>query len=151
MSSEAFMISFVSGVATGCLIGVSVTLLLLLLPPLSSYHDDGINDISPRRLVLAAVALFVVFGLSHALKLDMAAAVLLVLLIVRVIVQLGGIRIGLAASVIAAVVIAFRYLPPIGSIRIAQPNDRFVLILFLLIAVFGTRFVEKRKRKRFGG
>jgi hypothetical protein len=44
-----FMISFVSSVALGFLIGVSANILVLLLP---FYFDDkGMNDFSPRRLV----------------------------------------------------------------------------------------------------
>jgi hypothetical protein len=87
MSSEAFMIGFVLCAAAGCLIGVSATILVLLLPFYID-RDDSINDLSPRSLVLAAVALFVAFGLSQVLKLHTSAAVLLALLTVLVIAHL---------------------------------------------------------------
>jgi K+-sensing histidine kinase KdpD len=91
----------------------------------------------------------VAFGVAHLLNLHTAAAVLLALLTILVIAQLGGFRTSLAVSTVAAVVITFRYLSPVGSIRIAQLEDWFVLVLFLLISIFGCQIVEKRNRKRF--
>jgi K+-sensing histidine kinase KdpD len=147
---EGVMIVFVAGLATGCLLGVAGTVLLLLLSiGFSEDRPVTINNAPFRGLVFAAVALVAAFGLSHVLNLHKSSEVLLLLLTILLIAQLGGVTSGLMASGVAAAILSFFILRPVGSFWIAKPNDRFLLALFLLLAIVGCQLIAMRNRGAF--
>jgi hypothetical protein len=78
-----------AGLATGCLLGVAGTFLLILLATALSNKVPGTSDeLSPRGLVYPVTALFAVAGVSYSLKFDKAVVMLLILLTVLAIAKL---------------------------------------------------------------
>ncbi len=144
------MDSFMMGLLTGCMVGVGGTLFLLILIAQTNRQRDMVNELSPRRVVFSTVALFSVAGVSYTLELDKTSATLLLLLSVLVIARVAGIKGGIAASVVAAVLLSFLFLPPIGSLWVISPGNRFALALFLLITVVGSRLVGEEKSSWLG-
>ncbi len=140
------MVPFTAGLATGCLIGVSGTLLLLFLASaLSEKRPWGKLAFSSRKLGAAAVVLLAVAGICYVLEFNEAASVLLLLLSVLAIAKLGGLATGVTASVLAAGMLSYFVLPPIGSLKVMYPNDRMVLALFLLSAILGSRLIGDKR------
>ena len=144
---EVLVSSFVAGLITGCVIGVSGTaLLLLFVATLTDGYSNRMYELSLRGIACAAVALLAVTGLSYTLKLDKAGAILLLSLSVLVIAKLGGFRYGIGASVVAAVLLSFLFLPPIGSLWVIGSDNRLALVLFLLSTIAGSRLIGGKKR-----
>jgi K+-sensing histidine kinase KdpD len=139
--------SFVAGLVTGCLLGVSGTLLLLLLGlSLSGQFSTLFKTNSLRGHVYAAAVLITVSGIAYLLKLDKESAMLLLLLAVLAVAKQGGLVYGLAASAMAAVLLSFLFMPPVGSLFIKGPDDRLALALFLLIAAVGSRLIGQQRK-----
>ena len=140
------MSSFDVGLIIGCLVGVIGTYLLLLLAAAVSYvQPDTRNGLSRRRVTYATVALLLVGGVSYALKLDKAGALLLLFLSVLVIARLEGFKCGFIASGVAAALLSFLFLPPVGSLWVLGSDNRLALALFLLITTVGSRLIGARK------
>jgi K+-sensing histidine kinase KdpD len=140
------MVGFIAGMAIGCLLGVSGTFLLILLATaLSNKRPSLADELSTWRLAYSATALLAVAGISYLLRLDKAAAMLLLFLAVLAIAKFEGLAKGIGASAFAAGMLSFLFLPPIGSIRIARPEDQFALALFFLSALFATRLIGKTR------
>ncbi len=140
------MTSFDAGLIIGCLVGVMGTYLLLLLAAsVSGVQPDKMNGQSRRRAAIAVVALLLVSGVSYALKLDKAYAILLLFLSVLVIAKLEGFKCGFLASGVAAALLSFLFLPPVGSLWVIGTDNRLVLALFLLITTVGSRLIGARK------
>lgn len=140
------MVGFTAGLAIGCLVGVSGTFLLILLATaLSKERPNPMSELSPRGFAYPSMALLAVAGVSYPLKLDKDVVVLLFLMTVLVIAKMGGLANGLAASVVASGMLSFLFLPPVGSLMVARPDDQFALALFLLSAIFGSRLFGKAK------
>ena len=72
---------------------------------------------------------------------------LLLLLAVLAIARLAGMAAGVAASGLAAGILSYFFLPPIGSLKVLYPGDRIVLTLFLLSAILGSRLIGNRQRQ----
>ena len=139
--------SYVAGLVTGCLLGVSGTLLLLLLGlSLSGQFSTLFKTNSLRGHVVAAAVLIVVSGIAYFLKLDKESAMLLLLLAVLAIAKKGGLVHGLVASAMAAVILSIFFMPPVGSLFVKGPDDRLALALFLLIAALGSRLIEPHRK-----
>jgi two-component system, OmpR family, sensor histidine kinase KdpD len=140
------MAGFVAGLATGCLLGVGGTFLLILLATaLSNKRPHLADELSPRGLVYPVLVLFAVAGISYLLGLDKAAVMPLLLLGVLAIAKLEGLAKGIGASAFAAGMLSFLFMPPIGSLKVTRPNDQLSLALFLLSAIFATRLAGKAK------
>ncbi len=141
------MTAFDVGLITGCLVGVIGTYLLLLLAAaVADVQPDTMNGQSRLRVTSAVVALLVVGGISYALKLDKAGAILLLFISVLVIAKLGGFKCGFVASGVAAALLSILFLPPIGSLWVFDSTNRLTLTLFLLIAIVGSRLIGASKR-----
>ncbi len=139
------MIGFAAGIATGCLIGVSGTFLLILLSTsLPSGQKYWQSEVSPRGIVLAVMTVLAVAGLAHILHVHKAGSLLILLLTVLLISRGSNTVTGLTSAAVAAIVAALFFLPPVGSFRIAHPQDRLALAIFLLISVVGARLVRSR-------
>jgi len=139
------MIGFAAGIATGCLIGVSGTFLLILLssslPRGQKYWQ---SEVSLREIALAALTVLAVAGLAHGLHVHKAGALLILLLTVLLLSRGRSIVTGLASAAVAAIAAALLFLPPVGSFRITHPQDRLALAIFLLISVVAAGLVSSR-------
>lgn len=140
------MIGFAAGIATGCLIGVSGTFLLILLstslPGEKKYLQ---SEFSFRGMTLAALTVLAVAGVAHGLHVHKAGSLLILLLTVLLISRGRDTLTGLTAAGIAAIVAALLFLPPVGSFRIARGQDRLALAIFLLISIVGSRLVRNKR------
>jgi K+-sensing histidine kinase KdpD len=140
------MVGFTAGLAIGSLLGVTFTFLLILLAAaLSNKRPSLADELSPRGLAYPATALLAISGVSYFLKLDKAAVMLLLFLAVLAIAKLDGLAKGIGASAFAAGVLDLMFLPPIGSLKVAHPEDQFALALFFLSAIFASRLIGKPK------
>ncbi len=72
------------------------------------------------------MALLAVGSFSYLLKLDKVGGILLLLLLVLVIARMGGFRYGIVASVVAALLLSFLFLPLIGSLWVFGSDDRWL-------------------------
>ena len=139
--------SYVTGLVTGCLLGVGGTLLLLLLGlSFSGQFSTLFKTNSLRGHVYAAAVLIAVSGIAQLLRLDKESAMLLLLLAVLAVAKQGGLVLGLAASAMAAVMLSVLFMPPVGSLFIKGPDDRLALALFLLIAALGSRLIGQHRK-----
>ena len=136
---------FAAGMMVGCLVGVISAVLLLFVSTLTDERSDRKGELSLRGLVCAAVTLLAAGEFSHILKLDKNSGTLLLLLSVLVIARLGGFRYGIVASVIAALLLSFLFLPPIGSLWVIGSDDQLTLTLFLLSTIVGSGLVGGKK------
>ena len=135
------MSSFFAGMITGCLIGVVVTLLVLMIAAGAKGSDSASpGQVPNRRVFLAALVLFAVCGVCYTLNLE-KSALLALLLSVLLLAKLGGSKRGIAAAGIAAVLLAW-FLPPNGSLSVSGLDNRLALALFVLGAVVGSIVVE---------
>jgi K+-sensing histidine kinase KdpD len=80
------------------------------------------------------------------MKLGTTVPVLLLLLTVLLIAGTLDLAASLLATLAGAVVLSF-LLPPRETIAIARPRDRWILTLFLLIAVVGSRLIAATTKK----
>jgi K+-sensing histidine kinase KdpD len=139
--------SYVAGLVTGCLLGVGGTLLLLLLGlSFSGQFSTPFKTNSLRGHVYVVAVLIAVSGIAYLLKLDKESAMLLLLLAVLAIAKQGGLVHGLVASAMAAVILSFLFMPPVGSLFIKGSDDRLALALFLLIAALGSRLIGQHRK-----
>ncbi len=138
--------SYVAGLVTGCMLGVSGTLLLLFLGlSLSGQFSTLSKTTSLRGHVYSAAVLIVVSGIAYLLKLYKESAMLLLLLAVLAVAKQGGLVHGLVASAMAAAILSFLFMPPVGSLFVKGPDDRLALALFLLIAALGSRLIGQHR------
>jgi K+-sensing histidine kinase KdpD len=136
------MPGFLTGLLTGCLIGIAGTLLLLLLAAgISKEHPSDGRWFSARGMLLVLLGTPGVAIASHSLGLRRSIAVLLLMVAVLVIAKLHGLVYGLGASAAAALALCYFYLPPIGSLLVLRTNDRLLLALFLLSGILGSRII----------
>jgi K+-sensing histidine kinase KdpD len=140
------MLGFLAGVIMGCLIGVVITILLLLLFGATLgivYRADTQNakpavakEFSNRRVVLIALVVLAICGAFYSLNLE-KSALLAFLLSVLLIARIGGTKRGVAAAGIAALILAW-FLPPRGSLRVAGLDNQLALALFILGTIVGS-------------
>jgi len=134
--------SYLAGLMTGCLLGVSGTFLILFLVSLLPEKNRTARGISSRGFTFA---ILIILGLAFVVSLhpDKAVSVLIFFLSVLAIAQIFGQATSLAASALAAVALI---LPSVGGLRIEQPRDQLLLVLFLLGAMIGSRLIVKAKK-----
>jgi K+-sensing histidine kinase KdpD len=140
------VIGFVSG------FGASL-LYVFLLGSSPEDHEQSARPRLPFVLVVtragcSLVALIAAVGLCYELKLDKTAASLVLVVVALSIAKFAGSAYGTAASVIAVGFLAFLFLPPIGSIRVADSGDRLALFLFLMTAAIGSQLVGRKGASR---
>jgi len=140
------MFTYVAGLATGCLIGVCCTILLLLLSAaLTDEYPHELRKISLLQLAATGTGIFAVAYSAYYMNFEKSAAALLLLLAVLGSAKIGGLVNGFISAALAAGMLCVLFLPPIGSLRIAEPSDRFVLSLFLITAALGSRLVGRTR------
>ena len=140
------MAAFISGMALGCLIGVCGTYIVLLLAAATPPPFPGLwTEFSARKVVVSSLAICAVGGICFKLSLHKSVTVLLLLLTIFIVARLLGIAIGLFSSVVAAALLGFLFLTPIGSLRISSPSDQFMLAVFLLSSLLGCRMIGRTK------
>jgi len=71
---------------------------------------------------------------------------MLLLLAVLAVSKMQGLLNGLIATAIAALILAFWFLPPLGTMMIRSSSDRLALALFLLIATLGSRLIGRQEK-----
>jgi K+-sensing histidine kinase KdpD len=140
------VLSFAVGIATGCLIGVSGTLILLFITGAGSKQISCARwQVSAHGFAIALLPILLVAWAAYTVKLGITVPVLLLLLTVLVIAGTINLAASLFATLAAAVVLSF-LLPPRETIAIARPRDRWILTLFLLIAVVGSRLIAAKTK-----
>ncbi len=138
------MSGFAAGVATGILVGVGGTfLILLLVGALSSKRSEGSSQLSLFKLGCVTAAILAIFSVCHALKIGNGVLIVFLLVAVIATAKLGGVAYGLVASSLAAVGLSW-ILPPDGSLRISNTSDRLTLAVFLLVTILVSRLVGRR-------
>ena len=141
------MLRFVGGIATGCLIGVSGTLLLLFITAAFSKEISRARwQVSARGFAFAVAPILLIAWAAYTVKLGTTVPVLLLLLTVLLIAGTLDLAASLLATLASAVVLSF-LLPPRETMAIARPRDRWILALFLLIAVLGSRLIAATTKK----
>ena len=141
------MVGFVVGIATGCLIGVSGTLLLLFITAAGSKQISRARwQVSARGFAIALAPILLITWAAYNMKLGITVPVLLLLLTILLVAGTLDLAASLLATVAAAVVLSY-LLPPRETIAIARPRDQWVLTLFLLTAVVGSRLIATTTKK----
>lgn len=141
IETGAFMSSFLSGLVTGSLIGIVITLLaLMIVSGIKGPQGASEGQVPNRKIFLAALVLLAVCGTCYTLDLE-KSALLALLLSVLLIAKLGGSKRGIAAAGIAAALLAW-FLPPNGSLNVTGLDNRLALALFILGTVVGSIVVE---------
>ena len=126
---------------TGCLIGVVVTLLVLMIVAgIRDPETSVAGKVTHGEIFLAALVLFGVCGICYTFDLE-KSALLALFLSVLLLARLGGSKRGIAAAGIAAVLLAW-FLPPNGSLAVMGLDNRLALALFILGTVVGSIAVE---------
>ncbi len=144
MSRELILSGFAAGVATGILVGVGGTfLILLLVGALTSKRSEGRSQLSLFKLGCVTAAILAIFSVCHALKIGNGVLIVFLLVAVIATAKLGGVAYGLVASSLAAVGLSW-ILPPDGSLRISNTSDRLTLAVFLLVTILVSRLVGRR-------
>jgi K+-sensing histidine kinase KdpD len=140
------MIAFVAGVATGCLVGVTVTIVLLLFFATSfTKPQKQIVDCSLRGIAAISMMIIGLGFISYALHLPKAAAMILFLSAVFLIADQFEILTALIASGLSSITLIFLFLPPLHSFRVATAGDQLSLAAFLLASVVGCRLICGRR------
>jgi K+-sensing histidine kinase KdpD len=135
------MSGFLGGLITGCLIGVVVTLLALMIVAGTRGPESAApGQVPNRKVFLAALVLLAVCGVCYTFELE-KSALLALFLSVLLLAKLGGSKRGLAAAGTAAVLLAW-FLPPNGSLSVTGLDNRLTLALFVLGTVVGSIVVE---------
>lgn len=136
---------FTTGLVIGLLVGVSGTFLLLSIGAAFSMERARLFRLRsiPGTLV-AALALLAIAVFCRRLAIGKDAAMLLLLFAVLGISKVEGLLSGLIATALATLMLAFGFMPPIGSLMIRSSSDRLAIALFLLIGTIGSRIIGSR-------
>jgi len=141
------MAAFISGMALGCLIGVCGTYIVLLLAAVTPpTFPNLVTEFSALKVVVSSLVICAVGVTCFRLSLHKSVTALLLLLTIFIIARLLGIAIGLFSSVVAAALLSFLFLTPIGSLRISRPSDQFMLAVFLLSSLLGCRMIGRTRQ-----
>ena len=140
------MTGFVAGVATGCLVGVTVTIILLLFAATWLAEPQQQSAESSARGVAAACLTILALGaFCYALHLPKAVVMILLLSAVFLIADQTEVLTALIGSGLSTLLLTFLFLPPIRSMRIIRMGDRLSLAAFLLVSVVGCRLICGRR------
>ena len=138
------MSGFAAGVATGILVGVGGTfLILLVVGALTSKRSEGRSELTLFKLGCVTGAILAIFSICHALKIGNGVLIIFLLVAVITTAKLGGVAYGLVASSLAAIGLSW-ILPPDGSLKISNTSDRLTLAVFLLVTILVSRLVGRR-------
>jgi two-component system, OmpR family, sensor histidine kinase KdpD len=137
---------FTAGLVAGCLLGVCGTFILLSLGAAFSVERARVFHVrSLPGTLLSTIVLLCLTAFCHRMSIGKDASMLLLLLAVLVVSRLEGLLNGLIATTIAALILVFWFLPPVGTAMIRSSSDRLALALFLLLGALGSRLLGRRE------
>jgi K+-sensing histidine kinase KdpD len=140
------MTGFLAGLVTGCLVGVTLTIVFLLfaatwlVEPQQQPAESSLRGIAAASLIILSLC-----GLSYALHLPKGVVMILLLSAVFLIADQLEILTSLIAAGLSTIMLTILFLPPIRSIRILHAGDRLSLAAFLLVSVVGCRLICGRR------
>ena len=138
---------FTAGLVAGCLLGVCGTFFLLSVSV--AFSGDRASLFRLRSLPWTVLSVIVLVGITlfcRRFSIGKDASMMLLLLAVLAVSKLQGLLNGLIATAIAALILAFWSLPPLGTMMIRSSSDRLALALFLLIATLGSRLIGRQQK-----
>jgi K+-sensing histidine kinase KdpD len=140
------MTGFLAGLVTGCLVGVTVTIVLLLFAAtwLSESQQQPAES-SLRGIAAASLIILSLCGFCYALHLPKPVVMILLLSAVFLIADQLEILTALIVAGLSTLMLTLLFLPPIRSIRILHAGDRLSLAAFLLVSVVGCRLICGRR------
>jgi len=100
-----------------------------------------------RVAVLVASVGFVVLAFRKAFHVNPATVGFIFLLCVLVVSAAWGLRYAIALSILATFAYNFFFLPPIGTLTIADPQNWVSLASFLITAVIASQLAERARRE----
>ena len=133
------MASYLAGAATGCLVGVSATFLMLILSSIIPEPHPITERYSIKIFATVTIAVLAITSTSYLLGLTQAVTVLFLLFSVLAIAEVIGMTVSLVAAGVGALALSIWFLPPIGSPTIGKPTDRLLVALFLIGAMIFSR------------
>jgi two-component system sensor histidine kinase KdpD len=102
----------------------------------------------PVRILLSIGAVVVLTWVSrNLLHLNATTAGFLCLLLILIIASTWGFVEAAVLSVAASLLINFYFLPPVGTLTIADPQNSIALFTFLIISLIASRLSTKAKRR----
>ena len=135
------MSGFLAGMISGCVIGSVVTLVLLLIVAGVQGKDRmPRNQVSQRKVIVAALILLAIGAICYLKDLE-KSALLALLLSVLLVAKLGGSKRGIVAACIAVLIVAW-LLPPYGTLWVSGLDNRVALALFILGTFVGSIVME---------
>jgi two-component system sensor histidine kinase KdpD len=138
---------FTAGLVAGCLLGVCGTFFLLTISAAFSVERASLLRLrSLPGTVLSVIVLLCIALFCRRFSIGKDASMMLLLLAVLAVSKMQGLLNGLIATAIAALILAFWFLPPLGTMMIRSSSDRLALALFLLIATLGSRLIGRQEK-----
>jgi len=135
-------LEFAAGLVLGCLLGVAATLgILLFVASLPREDTHSASRLSFSGLAIAVSAMLAIAWAAHQMKLRDGSLALLLLLIILVTSRLRGLRTALVASAFAALILTIVF-PPLWSLRVTQPRDQLLLLLFIISCALGSHLAS---------
>lgn len=100
-----------------------------------------------RRWATAAIALAVIVCAYHLFAAANPTTIALTLLLLVLALARWGLRFAVATSLVATLCYNYFFLPPIGTLTIADPQNWLTLFAFLATSVIGSRLAEQARRE----
>ncbi len=97
--------------------------------------DTRLKGFSIGRTISSSATIAGTAILLHFFHAPTALAMAFYLLVVFSVARISGWLANMVASVVGAFALSLLYMPPIGSIRIEQPGDKFALTLFVAVSI----------------
>lgn len=106
------------------------------------------HSITLARWLLAFGALAgIVFVYAHLLQVNAITVALTLLLLILLLAAEWGLRLAIVISIVATVCYNFFFLPPIGTLTIADPQNWLALFAFLSTAIIASRLSERAREE----
>lgn len=135
------------GFAGGFLVGAAVILgAFLLADAIANKFSEEVKRSTIQLRIGAGAVLLGLTGASRVLHLDKASAMLLLLVPIFLFARTNGFVDALGMTALSVGLLAFWFLPPVGSWYINDPSDRVSLGLFIGSALFGSNLMRGRTK-----
>jgi K+-sensing histidine kinase KdpD len=142
------MSGFMLGLVVGCFAGALGTLLLLLVV-YNIPDGDNLRPSVPQRwravglIVALMVASGVLFDFLDLRRVAFATSILLLLVFITA--HVRGMLVSWMTLAVATLVLCL-ILPPTQNLSIADPQDRILVVFFILCGAFGTRLIAHNRQ-----
>ena len=97
----------------------------------------------------AGIIVFVVLVFRHIAAINATSVALTFLLAILYVSAFWGLRVSIFMSLLATLAFNYYYLPPVGTLTIADPQNWIALTAFLVTAVTASRLSEQARRRTF--